>query len=125
MAEVTEVFTHTPQHCLPVLDSQGRLAGTVLLEQMQQVLEDRALGAPLIAHDLAAPPAAALSPGDGLEAALQRMAHFAAEELPVVAADDTGRVIGLLSRREVLAAYAWRRLGRGDSAPSKASEAAP
>jgi len=55
-----------------------------------------------------------LSLADDLDRALQRLMALDVEELPVVHPDRSARVVGVLSRRDLMAAYARRRFGAGE-----------
>jgi hypothetical protein len=50
---------------------------------------------------------------DDLDTALQRLVTLDVEELPVTDPDDRSRVMALISRRDIMAAYARRRLEAG------------
>ncbi len=113
LPEVIQEFMHSSQHCFPVVDDQGRMTGLVTLEQIRQFLDERDDAIPVIADDLATRPTATLTPDDDLDTALQRLMALDVEELPVVADRDVGRVLGILSRRDIMAAYARRRLAAG------------
>ena len=46
-----------------------------------------------------------VTPDDDLHTALRRLTELNSEEIPVVATDNPARLIGILSRRELVAAY--------------------
>jgi len=69
----------------------------------------------VVVQELARPPAAILHPDDDLETALQKMVASDQDILPVVARDDERRLVGLLSRRDVLTAYG-RAIARAGAA---------
>ena len=118
LADVLRVMARSRQSCLPVVDEGGRLSGAISGRQLQEVLDRQPGRAPIIAHDLAGP-ARAISAQDGLDVALARLDDGDADELPVVDAADAGRLLGLVSRREILAAYTQRGLGRHEKAPAQ------
>ncbi len=110
LREVLQEFMRSSQHGYPVLDDQGRMTGLVTLAQLRQFLDEHDLDTPVIAHDLASRPVATVSADDDLDTALQKLVALDAEELPVTAPGDPGRVTALLSRRDIMAAYARGRL---------------
>jgi CBS domain-containing protein len=57
------------------------------------------------------PALASLSPEDHLDRALHLLMSLEVEDLPVVEHSRSARVIGILSRRDITAAYAHRRFG--------------
>ncbi len=57
-----------------------------------------------MADDLAHRPVLTVTLADDLHTALKRLTGLNADELPVVAPDDPGQLVGLLNRRELVAA---------------------
>jgi CIC family chloride channel protein len=113
MDEVIQSCMSSSQHCFPVVDAKGRMTGLITLAQVRQFLDENGQSVPAIAHDLASKPRGSLVPDDDLDAALQRLMSMEIEELPVVDPHDPSRLLGILSRRDILAAYARRRLEAG------------
>lgn len=109
LKDVIRAFTRSSQYCFPVVDERGVLVGSIMLDQLREHLESHGEQTPLIAHDLAAAPES-LSLDDDLDRALQRMVVLDVAELPIVDARDGGRVVGLLSRRDIMAIYNQRRI---------------
>ena len=110
LREVIRECLRSSQHCFPVVDGEQRMTGLISLAQLRQFLDEHDTGPAVIAHDLATKPAAVLSPRDDLERGFQLLMSLEVEELPVVDDADHGRVVGILSRRDIIAAYAERRL---------------
>ena len=63
------------------------------------------LGPLVLAADLATRPVLTVTPRDDLHTALRRLTERNLDEIPVVAPDDPTRLLGLLSRRELVSAY--------------------
>ena len=99
------------QHCFPVVDAKDRMTGLITLSQLRQFLDERDSNLPVIAQDFAMPARASLSPEDHLDRALHLLMSLELEDLPVVEHSRSARVIGILSRRDITAAYAHRRFG--------------
>jgi CIC family chloride channel protein len=120
MRDVIQACMRSSQHCFPVVNEGGQMTGIITLAQVRQFLDEHDETVPVIAHDLASRPRATLSPEDNLDTALQRLMSLEVEELPVVEPGDPPRVLGLLSRRDIMVAYAGRRLegGQLERAPS-------
>ena len=113
MSEMLQACMTSSQHCFPVVDAAGQMTGLVTLAQVRQFLDDNGDDVPAIAHDLASKPRATLTPEDDLDQALQRLTVLEVEELPVVEASNAGRVLGILSRRDIIAVYSRRRFDSG------------
>jgi CIC family chloride channel protein len=123
MSEVVQSCMTSSQHCFPVVDGSGRMTGLITLAQVRQFLDDKGENGPAIAHDLATTPRSALAPEDDLDRALQRLMALDLEELPVVDPSNPGHVLGILSRRDIIAAYAQSRLGGGPATTAAVSSA--
>jgi CIC family chloride channel protein len=104
---VVDLFMGSAQYCLPVIDGDEHVKGWISLSQIRQVFEDRDGPQPLIAHDLMTP-AAPLTMNETVNDALTRMADLDEVELPVIDERDGGKIVGLLSRRDILRAYTRR-----------------
>jgi CIC family chloride channel protein len=63
----------------------------------------------IIAQDIARNPVVSVAPEDDLNLALQRFSELDVEELPVVAGA-SAKVLAMLTRRQVIAAYNRERL---------------
>jgi CIC family chloride channel protein len=109
LRDVLQAFMRSSQHCFPVVDDAGRMTGAITLDQVRSHLDEYGERMPVIADDIATELPGALGPDDGLDVALQRMEDLDMEELPITDPRDTGRVVGLLSRRDIVAAYHRQR----------------
>ncbi|MGH7680947.1 MAG: chloride channel protein [Candidatus Eiseniibacteriota bacterium] len=109
LPEIIRLFLHTSQQFIPVLSPDQSLAGLISVDQIRDFLEQRGDSLPMIAHDLMSPAIATLSLGDDLDVALQQLVAHDVEELPVTEGVERSRLVGLLSRRDILAAYNQRR----------------
>ena len=105
-----------------VLDADGRLAGILTVEEIKRALPQIAqLGGLLIAQDMAVADPPTLLPDDDLDAAMRAFGRLNIQEIPVVAAEDPRRPIGLLVRHTVINAYnqAVLELDLADGASSR------
>ncbi|QDV35757.1 chloride channel protein [Tautonia plasticadhaerens] len=90
----------------PVVDDSGRLTGIFGLRDIRlALLGTDGLGELVIADDLAHRPPLTVTIEDDLHTALKRMTELNVDELPVVAAEGSTQLIGLLSRRDLVKAY--------------------
>lgn len=105
LGDIIAAAGRTRHQSLPVVDEGDTLVGVITYEALRQALLDRGELAPLLlAADLAEPTEVAL-PGDTLRDALRKMNARAIDLLPVVEHEDRPRLIGVLSRADVLGAY--------------------
>jgi CIC family chloride channel protein len=90
----------------PVLDAEGRLVGVIGYGDLRTVMPQLdTLGPVLVAADIANTEVEPVTPDDSLRTVLQRLGVHGGHSLPVVERGEGGRVLGLISRQEVFAAY--------------------
>lgn len=90
----------------PVVDSEGRLVGMLSQTAVREALADgERLGGLVLASDLAGAEPDAVTGEDTLLTALRRLGRRDVTVLPVVSPDDRGRLEGVVSRQDVMAAY--------------------
>ncbi|MEO8139652.1 MAG: chloride channel protein [Gemmatimonadota bacterium] len=99
-----EIAKH-PRSDYPVLDAGGRLVAMLTLEDWQRALLDSATTGPRAVREVASPVMDTVAASDSLLLALRRMGTRDAPLLPVVSADDATRLLGVIGRKEVFAAY--------------------
>lgn len=113
---------HDDQMVFPVVDGDGRLCGIIDVADLGRVARNYAnLQGIVLAIDLAHP-SEAVSPNETLLDAIRRMGVRGVNALPVVDAP-TGRVLGMLSRHHVLAAYERSIAGGHDAAVAESDAA--
>jgi len=112
LREILKIFTESTQHHFPVVDRDKKMVGIVSANDIRALLDRAESADMIIAHDIMSSPVITLSPDDDLNTAMQRFVTLDAEELPVVADDEPGRVLALVSRHDVMSAYSRRRLER-------------
>jgi len=119
LGEVIGTLIQSTQDLFPVVGRDGRLVGTLSAGDVRQLMEEHHLGNLVIAGDLAARPRVTLTPQDGLESALQEFVRLDVDELLVVEAGDPGKVVGLISRHDLISTYNRRRLEVGSVTQSE------
>ncbi|MEO0480198.1 MAG: chloride channel protein [Planctomycetota bacterium] len=100
---VVRLFTRTTQHYFPVMVDDA-LVAILSANDVRQMVEDREIGAVVIASDIANYDVVTLKPATDLESALQRFVSLDVDALPVIDPDD-GRLLGMMSRRDLIRAY--------------------
>ncbi len=89
----------------PVVDQNNKMVGIFSLRDLRAVLTGDGAGPLVLATDIATSPVLTVKPDDDLHTALRRLTQKNIDEIPVVDPEDPGRVIGMLSRKDVIAAY--------------------
>lgn len=105
LADVIAAAGRTRYPTLPVVDVDDILLGVITYDGLRQAMLDRgALAGVVLAADLAAPTEIVL-PSDSLADALRKMNARAIDVIPVVMSEAHPRIVGVLSRADVLGAY--------------------
>jgi CIC family chloride channel protein len=81
------------------------LIGIISFRDIRPLLQEESLKQSVIARDVATTDVITIRPSDNIQLALQEMGSREISQLPVVAEDDSRKVIGTLSKKDVLAAY--------------------
>jgi CIC family chloride channel protein len=90
---------------LHVVSESNELIGIISFRDIRPVLQEETLKRLVIARDVATTDITTIRPSDNIQLALQEMGSRGISQLPVVAEDDSRKVIGTLSKKDVLAAY--------------------
>jgi CIC family chloride channel protein len=104
-SELLPRVANSSETLFPVVDAAGHLSGIFTLRDLRLALLGSDWGPLVLATDLATRPVLTVTPQDDLHTALSRLTELNVDEIPVVALDDATRLIGLLHRRELVAAY--------------------
>ncbi|MBI5502258.1 MAG: chloride channel protein [Deltaproteobacteria bacterium] len=96
-----------------VVDENGKLLGTVSLQEVGPLLREDGVEGLLLAYDVMRAPPVSVTRADCLSTCMERFGHVDADELPVI--DGAGVLVGRVTRKDVLAFYAREVLERRDS----------
>jgi CIC family chloride channel protein len=106
--DLVELFGKTHHLCFPVLDANGRMLGVVDGRALRQAIAAEAdLTHAIVAADLLED-APRLRISEQLHSAVRKMVSSGHDELVVVEDDDNDELVGMLSRRDLVAAYDHR-----------------
>ena len=106
LPEILETVAGSKQHVFPVLNSDGLLVGVIYFDDIRIFFTEHDLPPSAVAaQDLLAIEVITITFAEDLAAALRKFRLARREELPVVAAHEPQRVLGVLSRHDVLVAY--------------------
>jgi CIC family chloride channel protein len=99
-------FIDTGRHGFPVLDSGGKLAGVVSLEDYRRATAGQPPETTALAvRDIAIRDVVTVYPDDTVGIALRRMAPRDISRLPVVAREDPYKLVGMVRRNDIVRAY--------------------
>lgn len=109
--EVMEVVGNARRDTVYVLADDDHLLGRIHIHDVKYFINDPTLGSVVIAADLSRP-AQQVLPDQSLASMLERFEDPDLEELPVVASLQTPRLLGRLTRRDVIALLSDQVLGQ-------------
>jgi len=116
LRKIVRLFDETQHDALPVTDDGRHLIGVVKDFDLRHVLAAETINDALNAGDLMKS-APSLTPSESLHSAMHKMVESNHDELVVVAEDDADRVVGTLSRRDLINAYDYRIRDRSSAPP--------
>ncbi|MFZ1865622.1 MAG: chloride channel protein [Polyangiales bacterium] len=116
LRNIIRLFDETHHDVFPVTDGESHLIGVIKDFDLRHVLAAETINDRLTARDLMKS-APWLTPNESLHSAMHKMVESNQDELVVVAEDDPDRIIGTLSRRDLIAAYDHRIRARSTLPP--------
>jgi len=105
MATVVDLFRRLNLSCLTVVNARGELVGMISFHDVAGVASEDEMSHLLIAKDMADTQVDTVHPSDALDRALAKMEAEKVGQLPVVAEDGSGKLLGLVLEKDVIAAY--------------------
>ncbi len=110
LRDLIKVVSDTNCYNYPVVDAGGRLIGMISVDDIRGVLLEEGVYPLIIAKDLAQPNPVTVTLNESLNSALHKftlmdMQGRPVEEIPVVDDKNPNEIIGVLTRRNLLAAY--------------------
>jgi len=123
LSRILRTIAETDAMTYPVTDRQGTLVGVVTIQDLKQSFRAEGLGDWLLAFDVMQPPADTVAETMPLAEAVARMREQELEYLPVIAADNHSRLVGLLELRKVSRDLSQELLSRRQRA--EASQQSP
>ncbi len=103
-----EILTHITQSRysnFPVVNSKRQLCGILSFQDIRQHVFNSDLEHLIVAKDLATLAVTTITPSDNLKDALAKLAYRGIEQLPVVDARDPKKLVGILTRRDIITTY--------------------
>lgn len=108
--DIVHLLAETSQRYFPVVDESDKLLGIFSAEDVRSYLYDDTIWEIANARDVMNTRVLTVTPDDDLNTALTRFTALNIDELPVVSPDDSQRLLGILRRKETIAAYNRRRI---------------
>ena len=108
MNVIVHKLAQNRQHYFPVVDAEGNMIGIFSDDDVRSYLYDDTLWNLAVARDVMTSNLITVSPEDDLNTALKRFTALNLDELPVIDAEEPGKLLGMLRRKEAIAAYNQR-----------------
>jgi CIC family chloride channel protein len=105
LSDILRVASYATCSYFPVIDAGENLVGIFSLRDLRAVLTGNGSGALIVAADIASQPVLTVQPDDDLHTALRRFTQKNIDDIPIVDPEHNCRILGMLSRRDVIAAY--------------------
>jgi chloride channel protein, CIC family len=105
IAQIMQIASRSQNTYFPVVDNDNRMTGIFSLRDLRAVLEGDGAGTLILATDLAVSPVLTVNPNDDLHTALRRFTQKNIDFVPIVDPENDRKILGMLSRRDVIAAY--------------------
>ncbi len=105
LKSLTRHISESKYHSFPVVDRFGNLTGILSYFDYHEVLHDQQLEQLVVAKDLATGQVITVYPDDSLYTAFEKIAARDFSILPVVSRENPGRLLGIVTRRDMIGAY--------------------
>ena len=105
LQELKQVYTDSGKGCVQVINDGGLMVGIVTFSDLQKWLIDSALDQVIVASEVVNRNVLVISETDSLLDAIHILDREEFEQMPVVAADNPRKVLGVLSRNAIFSTY--------------------
>jgi len=103
--KILETISYSKNFYYPVVNEEGDMIGILSFSDIREVIFEEELADLIVANDLATKNVVTLSPNNNLNEAMELFAQLDVDQLPVVKVSDDKKVIGMLTRGDVIAVY--------------------
>jgi len=103
--ELVKIVTAAKDYHFPVVNGDGRMIGIISINDIREVMLEESIANLIVARDVATPNVVRVFLDESLETALEKMAQINVDELPVVNAAEPDKIIGLISKRDIISCY--------------------
>ena len=103
--KILETISYSKNFYFPVLDNKGDMTGILSFSDIREVIFEEQLGDLLVAGELANTKVYSITPQQNLNEAMEIFSQLDVDQLPVVRSEDKLKVIGMLTRGDMMASY--------------------
>jgi len=105
LRDIMHLVSQDEHETFPVVDGEGRMVGVITLAEVRRVITEQVIWDLVVVEEFLQEQVEPVFPSHDLHTALRRLTRGSVEELPVVAEEEPERVVGMISRKDVIAAY--------------------
>ena len=105
MGKLSDIVSKSKHNSFPVLDTDGNLTGMLSYIDYREAVFDESLKDLVVVKELASPTVVSVTGDDNLYNALGKISVRDFSLLPVVASDSPKKLVGVLTRRDIMGAY--------------------
>lgn len=110
LAEIVQLLSRTHQHYFPVVNADGKMVGIFSDDDVRRYIFDETIWQLADASDIMVVKFLRVTPAEDLNSAMQKFTRLNIDELPVLDSHDSGKLLGMLRRKETIGAYNRRVL---------------
>jgi CIC family chloride channel protein len=119
LSEIVKLLSRTSQHYFPVTNDEGQMVGIFSADDVRSYIYDETIWKLADAADVMVTQFLSVSPDDDLNVALRKFTALNLDELPVLDPNQRGRLLGMLRRKETIAAYNRLLLAQKEAAAAQ------
>lgn len=105
LGQFAEFISHTRHTNFPLVNQNGELSGIISVQDFLGVVFEKDLMDLVVIKELATLDVITVTEDDDLDRAMRKIGHRNIEQLPVVDSEGSRRLVGIISRRDMVAAY--------------------
>ncbi len=105
LSQMVKLLSRTHQQYFPVIDSDDRMVGIFSADDVRSYIYDETIWQLADASDVMTTNFLSVLPDDDLNVAMRKFTALNIDELPVLDPNDTGKLVGMLRRKETIGAY--------------------
>ena len=113
LRQILQFLPKSRKTTFPVVDNEGNLTGIISIQDLRELVYEEGLEDLIVAKELAHEKVLTITPDRNLDDAMRKIGSRNIDYLPVVDKDNPRRLIGMISRQDIISAYNRGLLERG------------
>ncbi|MGE4318460.1 MAG: CBS domain-containing protein, partial [Deferribacterales bacterium] len=103
--EIVPFISKTKHNNFPVIRENGTFAGVLLFEELREFVLEEGLEDIVVAGEVCETDVPAVSPDDSLSDAIENIGFKKTEMLPVVDPENPDKLLGIITRKDIISTY--------------------